>query len=92
MINVMTGAMMSPMPQVMNMTSRLDDPDRVFERPPPKGTTELYNPKGPLPKRPVSINGRQNSQDKVKTLIGDVNGVTEQLCTVSMDDFTEGST
>lgn len=94
MVNGMAGNMANPggsiqmPPQMMNMSSRLDDHDRGFERPPPKGAPELYNPKATA-KRPVimGVNGRQNSQDRVKT---DVNGLADQLSAVSMDDSSAG--
>ena len=51
-----------------NSNARFEEPDRGFERPPPKGTTELFNPK--VVRRPTSNNGnnRTNSlpQDKLE--------------------------
>ncbi|THH13540.1 hypothetical protein EW146_g6691 [Bondarzewia mesenterica] len=37
--------------------SRLDESDKAFERPPPKGNAELFNPKAGGQKRPVDITG-----------------------------------
>lgn len=40
--------------------SRLEEPDRGFERPPPRASTELFNPKG-ISLRPTSNNGKNIS-------------------------------
>lgn len=40
--------------------ARLEEPDRGFERPPPKGAAELFNPK--VVRRPASNNSKPNLQ------------------------------
>jgi hypothetical protein len=52
----------------LNNNARFEEPDRGFERPPPKGTTELFNPK--VVRRPISNNSNSRTnppaQDKAE--------------------------
>jgi hypothetical protein len=44
--------------------TRPEDPDRAFERPTPKGHSELFNPK--VMRRPISGNSKTNQQAQDK--------------------------
>ncbi|OSX64235.1 hypothetical protein POSPLADRAFT_1073817 [Postia placenta MAD-698-R-SB12] len=80
-----------------SVTARLDDSDASFERPPPKGNTELFNPKGNS-RTAVSINGNGTStagqaelkdgpKDKVRPT-GDAadSGIPEKLGSMSLEE------
>jgi hypothetical protein len=74
--------------------SRLEEPERGFERPPPKGNVELFNPKGA--RRSNSSNSRHNSlpQDKSENdkQAGDaMANVMDQVTSLSIGDTGPGS-
>jgi hypothetical protein len=73
---------------------RLEEPERGFERPPPKGNVELFNPKGS--RRSNSSNSRHNSllQDRMENEKhgGDaVANVVDQIRSLSIGDTSAGS-
>jgi hypothetical protein len=91
-INSQNGAL-SPKSNTTN--GRLEEPERGFERPPPKGNVELFNPKSS--RRSNSNNSRHNSvpQDKSeneKQVGGDVvANVVDQVTSLSVGDTSPGS-
>lgn len=56
--------------------AHVEDQDRGFERPPPKGAAELFNPK--VVRRPASNNGKTNMERAVAggTLAGPMGSMT----------------
>jgi hypothetical protein len=78
-----------------NNNFRLEEPERGFERPPPKGNAELFNPKGS--RRSNSGNSRNNSlpQDKAeseKEAGGDaMASMVDQVASLSVGDAGPGS-
>jgi hypothetical protein len=84
---------MSPNSNV-NINGRLEEPERGFERPPPKGNVELFNPKGS--RRSNSSNSRHNSmpQDKPQNekQVGDgMADVADQVTSLSLGDTSPAS-
>lgn len=75
-----------------NVNGRLEEPERGFERPPPKGNVELFNPKAS--RRSNSSNSRHNSlpQDKLENekQIGVVANVVDQVGSLSLGDTSPG--
>jgi len=74
---------------------RLEEPDRGFERPPPKGNVELFNPK--ISRRSNSGNSRSSSlpQDKAEIEKEDggdaVANMIDQVTSLSVGDAGPGS-
>jgi hypothetical protein len=71
---------------------RLEEPDRGFERPPPKSNAELFNPKNS--RRSNSGNSRNNSssQDTAEIEGGDaVANIIDQVTSLSAADAGPGS-
>ncbi|KAJ8521235.1 hypothetical protein ONZ45_g2045 [Pleurotus djamor] len=68
-----------------NMNMRLADTERGFERPPPKGSAELYNPK--LPRKSMSPSSRQQSQEESPSSRRDA--FVAQMNTLSLNDRFE---
>jgi hypothetical protein len=74
---------------------RLEEPERGFERPPPKGNAELFNPKSS--RRSNSSNSRHNSvpqdkSEKEKHGGGDaIANVVDQVASLSIGDTSPGS-
>lgn len=81
-----TRSILMPSPGHANSQGRLEDPERGFERPPPKGNAELFNPKGT--RRSNSNNSRSNSvpqAEGVKQPSGDaVANLIDQVTSLSM--------
>lgn len=75
--------------------TRLEEPDRGFERPPPKGNAELFNPKNA--RRSNSGNNRSNSSSQDKAEIerdsgGDVvANMIDRVASLSVGDAGPGS-
>lgn len=65
---------------------RLEDPDRGFERPPPKSNAELFNPKNS--RRSTGSNGRGNSfpQDRMDEQVFNDVDVADQLNSLYIGD------
>ncbi|KAK0489022.1 hypothetical protein IW261DRAFT_1442797 [Armillaria novae-zelandiae] len=68
--------------------SRLEDSDRMFERPPPRAT-ELFNPK--VVKRPTSThtNGKQDKESDGRRIRDPISGsnIVEQVRTMALEDY-----
>jgi hypothetical protein len=90
--NLQSGAL-SPKSNVNN--GRLEEPERGFERPPPKGNVELFNPKAS--RRSNSSNSRHNSlpQDKLENEkqigVDVVANVVDQVTSLSLGDTSPSS-
>lgn len=68
--------------------SRLEDSDRMFERPPPRAT-ELFNPK--VVKRPTTThtNGKQEKETDGRRVRDPISGsnIVEQVRTMTLEDY-----
>lgn len=83
----------SAQPNASAVGSRLEEPDRGFERPPPKSNAELFNPKSS--RRSNSSNSKNNSSSQDRSdekLAGDPTAdFADQIGSLSLGDVAHGS-
>jgi hypothetical protein len=76
-------------PGTAHTYAQIDENERGFERPPPKATAELFNPKGP---RRAGSNGKVSPQseriekDKEQWPRGDVGAAISRIASMSLED------